>query len=527
MILREYQNDAVNSIFEYFFSGKTGNPILALPTGTGKSVIIGSFVHQVLNFWPDQRILMLTHVKELIRQNASKLWNIWPYAPLGIYSAGLKQKDIAMPIIFAGVSSVNSNLDVFGHFDLVIVDECHMISTKESSMYQKIFSHLKSKNPSIKVIGLSATPFRIGQGLLTDDGVFTDFCFDLTGMADFNRLIAQGFLAPLIPRKPEVEIDLSQVSICAGDYNQKELEATTEKVLVSAIRESVELAKDRKCWLVFVSGIKACESVSGLLNAYGVDSTFVHSKMGDGERDAAIGGILKGEFQAIVSNGVLTTGFDCPQIDCIVMLRATMSPALWVQMLGRGTRPSPGKENCLVLDFAGNTKRLGPINDPVRPRKKGSRSSGEVPIRICPKCSVYNHASARVCQSCGYEFPIKSKLEESAGTNVLIKTSEKELPVVKFLDVSRVVYSKHQKTGGIPTLQVSYHVGIKTYQEWVCFEHPGFAGKKAREWWMVRHQSNPPETVDSALALISELRKPKKISVWINKKYPEVLGHEW
>jgi DNA repair protein RadD len=108
--LRYYQEDAISAIFKYF-SSHTGNPILALPTGTGKSIVIAEFVRRVLQTWPGQRIIMLTHVKELIAQNAAKLQSIWPNAPMGIYSAGLNSRDMMMPIVFGGVQSVSKAIE--------------------------------------------------------------------------------------------------------------------------------------------------------------------------------------------------------------------------------------------------------------------------------------------------------------------------------------------------------------------------------------------------------------------------------
>ena len=128
MQFRWYQSECVDAIYNYFASGKSGNPIAALPTGTGKSVIIGGFVESALRQWPWQRVVMLTHVKELIEQNARKLLDIWPTAPMGIYSAGLKRKDIAQPIIFGGVASVVKNVGLLGHRDLVLIDECPWLS---------------------------------------------------------------------------------------------------------------------------------------------------------------------------------------------------------------------------------------------------------------------------------------------------------------------------------------------------------------------------------------------------------------
>ena len=538
MQLRYYQTECVNAFFNYFYSGKKGNPVGALPTGTGKSIIIAEFVKQALTNWPGQRFMMITHVKELISQNASKLLKIWPTAPLGIYSAGLNQRDIALPIIFAGVASVNSNIEQFGHRDIIIVDECHTISTNEASMYQKVINGLKAINPNLKVIGLSATPFRIGQGMITDGGLFTDIAYDVTSLNEFNRLISEGFISRLIPKRTATQLDVEQVKITNGDFNSHELQEAVDvdAITYAAITELMESGYSRNCGLIFTSGIKHCEHVTAAIQSFGETATFVHSKMPTKERDQRLLDYKAGKYKYIVSNGVLTTGFDHPPIDIIGMLRPTMSAGLWVQMLGRGTRPYSWlvehqyiapfnyvKENCLVLDFAGNTRRLGPINDPVKPRKKGQKT-GDAPIRICPECGVYNHASARHCCECGFEFPIHNKLFAVAGTEELIKS---DLPVEEIFDISRVIYFKHVKIGSPPSIKASYYSGLKKFDEFVCFEHSGYPGKRAIAWWNQRTDKPAPTTVDEALSVISHLKCPSRIRVWTNKKYPEITGYEF
>lgn len=536
---RWYQSEAEFSIFEYFRQGNTGNPICALPTGTGKSIVIGNFVRKIFELWPNQRVMMLTHVKELIQQNAEKLQKIWPTAPIGIYSAGLKSRDMIMPIVFGGVQSVakaiqRSAEDIntpphmrhFGYRDLILIDECHLLSPNEDTMYQYVIAELKKINPYLKVIGFSATPYRLKQGMLTDEGLFTDVCYDVTGIEAFNRLIAEGYLAPLIPKQTATQIDLSEVGLSAGDYNGKQLQNAVDKdeVTYSAVKEIVEHGYNRQSWLVFASGVDNSEHIAAMLQSFGIAAASSHSKLSSAENDKRIAAFKSGELRALVNNNKLTTGFDHPPIDLIGMLRPTMSPGLWVQMLGRGTRPSEGKDNCLVLDFAGNTKRLGPINDPVKPRKPGKGAPGEAPVRICDMCGVYNHASARHCCNCGQEFSFETKLFETASNAELIRS---DLPIVEFFPVQRVLYNLHEKEGAPPSIKVSYFCGFQMFNEWICLEHSGFAGKKARDWWLDRHYEAPPKSTVEALQRTTELRMPARLRVWTNKKHPEVLGYEF
>lgn len=330
MNLRPYQTNAVNSIFEYFLE-KQGNPCLALPTGTGKSLVIADFIKKVLSYWPSQRILMLTHVKELISQNADKLLTIWPEAPLGIYSAGLGKREAFTPIVYGGIASIVGNVEDLGHRDLVICDECQMIGPKDSSMYQQTFKKLREINPNLKVIGLTATPYRLGHGMVTDDGLFDDICFDLTKLDDFNNLIKEGYLCPLIPKRTNVQLDVSSVGISNGDYKQNELQKAVDidAITYQAIQEVLEQGADRNCWMFFASGVEHAEHITECLQSFGISAVCVHSKMPTKQRDEAIRDFKAGIHRAIVGNNVLTTGFDHPPIDLIAFLRPTTSPGLW------------------------------------------------------------------------------------------------------------------------------------------------------------------------------------------------------
>lgn len=516
-----------------------------MPTGTGKSVVIGEFVRRAYTKFPGTRILMLTHVKELIQQNFEKLLQLWPSAPAGIFSAGLGRKDTCFPITFGGIASaVRGN---FGHIDLVIVDEAHKLSPNEDTQYQRMVQSLRSTNPLVKVVGLTATPFRLGQGLLTDEeGLFTDVCFDMTGIEPFNWLISEGYLVPLIPKKTGFELNVDEVRIHGGEFVQKDLQEAVDKesVSYSALREAINLAHDRNHWLVFASGVEHALHVCDMLDSLGVSACCVHSKMSTEDRDAVIADFRAGRYRAMVNNNILTTGFDFPGIDCIVMLRPTQSASLWVQMLGRGTRPvfpgarpetkeerlaaiaSSSKQNCLVLDFAGNTRRLGPINDPVMPKRKGKGGTGQAPVKVCEVCNSYNHASVRFCTVCGAEFAKVIKIDAAASTDKLIADSAMRVEAFR---VDRVVYQLFKKTDRPDSVRVSYYCGLRLFHEWLCFEHVGYAHKKARDLWRERSKTGmePPATTAQALARINELRVPNEIKVWVNKPHPDIVGYSY
>jgi DNA repair protein RadD len=545
---RDYQTEAVRSLWDYF-THSSGNPIIAMPTGTGKSVVIARFLQSVYSAYPHQTVQLLTHVKELIAQNYSKLMDAWPFAPAGIYSAGLGKKEHGRPIIFAGIASVAKKWALFGHVDLVLIDEVHLVSPHDETMYQTYLKGLRSINPHLKVIGLTATPWRLGHGKLTEPhvkkngdeepSIFTDICFDVTGVEAFNRFIAEGYLVPLIPKRTRTELKLDGVHMRGGEFIESELQTAVDKndVTEAAIRETMELGFDRQKWLIFASGTDHADHIADMLNAFGIPTGCVHSKRGG--RDDTIADFRAGRIRAIVNNNMLTTGFDDTGIDLIVVLRPTASAVLWVQMLGRGTRPhyAPGfdlntlegrlgaiaassKHNCLVLDYAANTKRLGPINDPVVPRRKG-QGGGEAPVKCCETCMTWNHASVRFCIACGAEFKFEVKLKMSASSNELLKD---DIPITDVFKVDHITFAKHISKVGLPTMKVSYYSGLKAFYEFVCIEHTNFAGRKAREWWRARTAEPFPASTEEAINRAAQLPPATHLRVWVNKKYPEIMA---
>lgn len=553
---RWYQAEAEFSIFDYFERGGKGNPLVAMPTGTGKSVVIASFIRTIFRRDSRQRILMLTHVKDLIVQNAEKLMSLWPVAPLGIYSAGLKSRDMIMPIVFCGVQSVAkaiekslasqdgipAHLKHFGFRDLIIIDECHLLSPDENTQYQYVIAELKKINPYLVVVGFTATHYRLKQGMLTDNGIFTDVCYDITGIESFNRLIAEGYLAPLITKGNLTQIDTSNVSLTGGEYNTKQVEEIcgNDKLIYDICKEACEIGFDRNCWLTFAAGINNAEKMAAMLQSFGIQALAIHSKKR--ESDEIIAAYKAGNVRCIVNANKLTTGFDHPPIDFIVDAAPTCSPGRHVQKYGRGTRPHVSKINTLVGDFAGNTRRNGPINDPVKPRKPGEKTGGDAPIKICD-CGNYNHASARFCggisnqapefdssRGCGMAFSFETKLFATAGTDEVLRGTA---PVVEYFQVSKVIYNLHEKKdkeGNLtspPSIKVTYFCGLQAFSEWICLEHGGPVAHRAREWWKQRHSNEPPKSTHMALQYVSQFRAPSQIRVHVNKKFPEILGYEF
>lgn len=551
LIPRDYQLEAHKSIWNYFRDNPVGNPVVGLPTGTGKAFQIAYFCWDALRLYPRTKILVATHVKELVDQNYIEFLEQWPSAPAGIYSAGLNRKDTRQNVIFCGIASIVKNIEAFGHVDLMLVDECHLISLADDSMYQKVINLLKERNPNLRIIGFTATPWRQGQGRITEgDGIFTDMAIDLTDMHSFNRFVREGYLVPLVSKKTELLLDTSGVKLLGGEFNEKMLDLAVNKdhVTFAALQETMQYAHDRRSWLVFATSIDHADKIRQMLEYLGVSCRVVHSKMGKKERDANIADWKALKYTAIINMGILTTGVNHPALDLIVMLRPTMSTVLWVQMLGRGTRPMfvkegydlttiegrlssiqvSAKQNCLVLDFAGNIKHLGPVNDPVIPRKKGDKT-GEAPIKICDFCQNYNHISARFCggqpyktdEGCGAEFIFRVQIKNQASTEEVMKVTD--APIVEVFPVTTVTCSVHKKQGKPDSVRVTYFHMNKKFMEFLLIEHNDFFRRKAEVWWRRRTNLMMPKTAAEAVAMIPDFEVPTHIRVWTNSPFPKVM----
>ncbi|MCA3380182.1 MAG: DEAD/DEAH box helicase family protein [Roseomonas sp.] len=520
--LRPYQRAAIDALYDYF-SGNTGNPLVVMPTGTGKSVVIAGFVREALASYPETRILMLTHVKELIQQNFMALLRIWPEAPAGIYSAGLSRRDIRAQILFAGIQSIHKHAARVQRCDLVIIDEAHLLGRTDSGMYRSFLAELDRINGGmLKVVGFTATPYRLDSGMLHEgkDRLFTDIAYDVPVL----RMIQEGYLSPVVPKRTAMQLDVSGVGTRGGEFIAGQLEAAVDRddVTKAAVAEIVKAGEGRRSWLIFCAGVAHARHVRDAIREHGISAETVTGDTPGPERDGILNAFKAGRLRCVTNANVLTTGFDAPGIDLIALLRPTKSVGLYVQMIGRGTRLAEGKEDALVLDFAGNTARHGPIDTVDGRKKEKGEEPGEAPIKTCPECQTINHASVRTCISCGFEFPPPAvKVEARASSNAILSTQQQ----AEWVNVDAVLYRRHEKPGKPASMRVIYDVGFLTYSEWVCFEHTGYARQKAEAWWKRRHADLPvPKTVEDALKLTDFLREPVAIQVRPAGQYTEIVA---
>lgn len=531
-----HQQTCINALFDYFKHEK-GNPLIVAPGGSGKSVIIACFIKEVLRRWPGQRILMLTARRELISQNLDKMVKVWPLAPVGVHSAGLNKHDVFQPIIFAGIQSVYKKAMQLGRFNLILIDEVQEVNVKQCGMYRRFIKEATKINPKLRLIGLTATPFRTGSGDITHgkDAIFTDIAYEI----EMLYLIKKGFLAPLIAKKV-TEIDSSGFHVRAGEFIQKEVEQAFDHddITQCAIDEMIKYGKKRKSWLAFGAGIAHAQHISDALNDRGIESMCVSSKTPKKERDYIIKSHMNGELRALCNASLLGVGYDAPQIDLIAILKSMYSPGNYVQTLVRGSRIYPSKEYCKILDFGGNVRRHGPV-DKVKAWIPETRKKGEAPMKDCPACQSILPASTRICPDCGHEFEFeeKDKHEKTAGTEAILSTDEEQAKYTDTVDVSYINYCIHlSRKSGKNVLKVDYKGEYASIlaTDWICFDHSGTSRAKAIMWWKTRVKGLAikwpnPSTVVDAMKTIDEIGIKEPSAITINSKgtYAEIISYDF
>ncbi|OOE57141.1 ATP-dependent helicase [Salinivibrio sp. ML323] len=519
--LRPYQSDAVKAVLHYF--RRHASPAVAvLPTGAGKSLVIAELARIAKG-----RVLVLAHVKELVEQNHAKYEGYGLNG--GIFSAGLGRKESHDKVVFASVQSVVRNLDAFAdQFSLLVIDECHRVPDNQDSSYRRVIAHLQTVNPGLKVLGLTATPYRLGQGWIyqyhtsgkvrtTETRFFRDCVFELP----ISHLLDEGFLTPAhVLDAPLLSYDFSQVSRTANGYYR---EADLEKVVANApratpqiVEQIVDYARERQGVMIFAATVNHAREVLSYLPAQA--SALIVGDTPSTERDRLITAFKQKALKYLVNVSVLTTGFDAPHVDLIAILRPTESVSLYQQIAGRGLRLAPGKQDCLILDYAGNVYDL---YQPEIGMPKPDSDSELVTIP-CPACGFNNsfwgkledngfliEHYGRQCQGyfededgkreiCGYRFRAKFCDECGADNDIaarrchqcdapLIDPDKKLREALKLKDALVVACNDMTLTAGKnryqkPQLKVTYHTheGNDLHEVWPL------ASKKQKQDFLAR-----------------------------------------
>ena len=505
MILRPYQEDAVNAVYHHLRT-EDDNPCVVIPTAGGKTPAMATICRDAVDKWGG-RVLILAHVKELLKQTAKHLNELLAWGKVGVYSAGLRQRDTGHPVIVAGIQSVYKKAGTLGAFDLIIIDEAHLIPPDGEGMYRTFLTNAKIVNPNVRIIGLTATPFRMSSGSICEpDNILNRVCYEV----GVRELIVQGYLCKIRSKAGRKKADISGLHVRGGEFIPLEVSdlMNTDELVNAACREIVDYTKDRKATLIFAAGVDHAKHVASVLrNSLGAEIGEVYGETLTGFRDQTIEDFKAGRLKYLVNVNVLTTGFDAPNIDCIAMLRPTLSPGLYYQMVGRGFRLCEGKDDCLVLDFGDNITTHGPIDDLKIKKGHGSGSDdSEAPAKECPECLTIIAAGYGVCPDCGYEFPPpESQSHQASATEEAILSGEisEERHELGAANVWYEVHTKHDAADDAPkTMKVVYAVTFaKQVNEFICVEHKGYARYKAEQWWQRRSKEPVPATAAEAVRL--------------------------
>jgi len=529
--LRDYQKEAVAAVYEHLRT-RDDNPCVVIPTGGGKTPVMAQMAMDAVGRW-NGRVLVLAHVRELLEQTAETLHVMAPELDVGVYCAGLNSRDTEHSCLVASIQSVYKRPGELGPFNLVMIDEAHMIPPDGEGMYQTFLSRTRRLNGGVRLIGLTATPYRMKTGMICEpEHLLNEVCYDV----GVKELIVQGYLCPLRTKAGREKVDTSGLHVRGGEFIAGETQnlMDTDRLVRSACEEIIEHTQDRHSCLIFACGVDHGRHVCQILREeHGVDCESVFGETPSDERDAVLERFRAGDLPYLVNMNVLTTGFDAPNIDTIAMLRPTLSPGLYYQMVGRGFRTDPSKDDCLVLDFGGNVIRHGPV-DQVRINPPGE-GDGPPPAKECPKCRAVIAMGYAVCPECGYEFPPSDRREPKhdkvASTEDILS---RRTTVSEYL-VQDVAYSVHQKRGASPdhprTMRVEYEIGWNHWRsEFICFEHEGYARVKAEDWWRQRTDWPVPDTAEEAVEIARDGGLCETYAITVKsvegEKYDKVVGYK-
>jgi DNA repair protein RadD len=401
-------------------------------------------------------------------------------------NAGQEERPISCGPRVARVSRIKRessvlvfNLQVSGHPSYfangIAAHNCHLVGHKDEGGYRTLLTDLLEINPNLRVVGLTATPYRLGHGYITDEPAIFSALITPTSI---EELIFKGYLSNLRSKLTTTKLEVDGVHKRGGEYIESELQAAVDTLDKNSkvVREIIKLGHGRKSWLIFCAGVAHANHIKDALTEQGIVAECVTGETPSNERDRMLAGFKAGRIQALTNANVLTTGFDAPGIDLIAMLRPTMSPGLYVQMAGRGLRIAEGKTDCLVLDFAGVVEQHGPITAVTPPPKKGDKV-GEAPVKVCHNCQEICALSVRICPACLTPFPepLRPPLNLSNLDIMGVEGID--------LDVTSWTWRKHiSRASGKEMLSLTYYGGLSgvPVTEYLAVTHDGYAGEKSR-----------------------------------------------
>jgi DNA repair protein RadD len=518
--LRDYQQEAVNAIWEFCHQNVEGAGYLDCPTGGGKSLIQAASIERILTKYPTTRILCLVHNAELVEQNSEELFELLPNHSYGIYCAGLKKKQMK-ELTFGSVQSLyRANIPAF---DLVFIDEFHMCGAN-TKMYMMLINKLRAHNPKVKIIGLSATPFRTDSGKISEEGLFTNHIYHV----DINRLLKAGYLAPLVTKTTPIDrANFTKVKITRGDYDLQHMESImlSPKVYIAYMTQIISTFETRNKMLIFGSTLRHAQIMQQTLLENGIDAKYCDGTTPKDERKTIIDEFKAAKKGVLINCGLFTTGFNVRDLDCIALVRATQSPVLYTQVLGRGMRTFVGKVNCLLLDYGGNIDRFGPIDTlTIEPKSKKDKKAeiSAKQVKMCTGCGFYSPMAAIECGDCGIPFPVKvidnSKFSMGASDSDIISQYKKP----EWYDITDMSVGLHQKKDKPESLKITYYSGFQAFPEWLRLDL-----KQGQITWAKRSTALIVMTAQEAYDKRANILRPVSILIDTNDKYPKLLDFRY
>ena len=458
LTLRPYQQRVVDSIIDALNGGMM-SPCASVATGGGKSAILSALAAKFIA--KGHNVVALTHVRELIGQLERTALRLVPADKVGVIATGLGRKDPLRQFQICQIQTVGRRPHTIGPRRVCIIDEHHLLNHEEGQ-YLKTIEALRVMTPDMRLIGLSATPFRSATGLVYGPGRMFDDCVARVGM---RELIAEGFLTPIVGKTGDRNFKISGVHMQGGDFKPSELQdfMADEAKVGRAVADFMPQVQDRRQVLIFSSGIKHNAMIVEAVKKYDQRAESIDGEMPTGQRDAILNRFRAGVTRLLVNASLLTTGYDDTGIDAICMLRPTRSPGLLLQCAGRGLRIREGKANCLFLDYGGCLQHFGPldtIEENITAKVKGP--PGQAPTKVCD-CGTVLSAAALICPTCGKEFPRLLKHEEISSSAAVTS----DTPIT--YEISRIYARRHQKKGSPMTLRLDYcdKIGLPVASEWL------------------------------------------------------------
>ena len=508
---RPYQQDALDALDEHLLKHPDENPCVQIPTGGGKTPLMAWANKKYWTQYPGLRILVLAHVKELLTQGVDKMRSIEPQIPIGVYSASLRQKSHQYALTYANIQSIFRKAREAVPWDIIHVDEAHRIPLQSDGMYRRFLADIKDINPNAVIIGWTATPFRMGgQPICTPTNFLNRICYSI----GVDELIEQGYLSRITSRSL-YEVDRKDLHLRNGEFITEELENLVDTIIPDTIRQIIDRTKDRNSVLIFCISVEHAEKVRAEMLKQGVDAPLITGETMQMIRDATIARFTAREVKYLLNVNVLSEGFDAPGIDCVVMLRPTNSMGLYYQQVGRGFRLFPGKENCLVLDFAGNIITHGPVDliAAVNKRKKQDSTSAGV-FKKCPECKTVVAGGCHVCPECGYEFPKPPpEIKHASMPSMAAVVSSEMASETMRVKITWANLDIFHPTDGRPSMGFCEYGCVDCtnpartlrFREFLLFDHAGVPAMKARAWWRARYpETKAPASVAEFTEIIGE-----------------------